>query len=215
MFALNRNILLTTLSTAVFWLFTNTATAQQTAAPEVQVQHATASIINQLKDTAVEQRDFFFVKQQVEKHLLPIIDLTKVAKKALGKHWKKASPEQKTRFIATFRDLQIKTYTGAFKAFNGQSFEFKPTRYNASKRKAIIVANLLQPGGKPIPIAFKLHLEKETQLWKVYDASIAGISMVKTYRDQLSQQLRKTNLDQIINNMQQELLASNQPIGNP
>lgn len=205
---------LRTLALAYAALFGAQAIAETPASPQTpaeRIQVATGSIINKLKGTTIEQRDFVFVKSLVTTHILPIIDQKKVAKLALGKNWKKASAAQRSQFIETFRDLQIKTYTGAFRAFNGQSFEFQPTKYNKTKKKAVVVANLLQPGGKPVPIAFRLYKSKKTQDWKIYDATVAGIGLVKTYRDQLGQQLRNSTLDEIIASMREQIKEPEQP----
>jgi ABC-type transporter MlaC component len=59
---------------------------------------------------------------------------------------------------------------------------------------------MIQPSGQRIPIDFKLYVNKQ-QEWKIYDAVIAGLGMVKTYRQQLSSQLQRKSLDEIITGM--------------
>ncbi|MEH6448564.1 MAG: ABC transporter substrate-binding protein [Oleispira sp.] len=177
--------------------FTNMA---QSANPTATIEYATSSVINELKQMSIEQRDSTEVQRLVESYILPAIDQKKIAKLALGKHWKKASKGQKIAFIETFRDLQIRTYTGAFKAFDGQEFEFKAAKFNKSGKKAIVKGHMIQPSGQRIPIDFKLYVNKQ-QDWKIYDAVIAGLGMVKTYRQQLSEQLQRKSLDEIITSM--------------
>lgn len=177
--------------------FTNMA---QSANPTATIEYATSSVINELKQMPVGQRNSTEVQRLVESYILPAIDQKKIAKLALGKHWKKASKGQKIAFIETFRDLQIRTYTGAFKAFDGQEFEFKAAKFNKSGKKAIVKGHMIQPSGQRIPIDFKLYVNKQ-QDWKIYDAVIAGLGMVKTYRQQLSEQLQRKSLDEIITSM--------------
>jgi phospholipid transport system substrate-binding protein len=177
--------------------FTNMA---QSANPTATIEYATSSVINELKQMSIEQRDSAEVQRLVESYILPAIDQTKIAKLALGKHWKKATKGQKIAFIETFRDLQIRTYTGAFKAFDGQEFEFTAAKFNKSGKKAIVKGHMIQPSGQRIPIDFKLYVNKQ-QDWKIYDAVIAGLGMVKTYRQQLSEQLQRKSLDEIITSM--------------
>ena len=45
-----------------------------------------------------------------------------------------------------------------------------------------------------------MFINKQKQ-WKIYDAVIAGLGMVKTYRQQLTAQLQKSTLDEIIDGM--------------
>lgn len=170
------------------------------ATPTETVVYATESVISELKKIPVEGRDRNEVKRLVESFILPAIDQERIAKLALGKHWRKASKGQRKAFIDTFRDLQVRTYTGAFKAFDGQQFEFQAARFNKSGKKAIVKGHMIQPSGQQIPIDFKLFVNKQ-QEWKIYDAVIAGLGMVTTYRQQLSQELQNKSLDEIIANM--------------
>jgi ABC-type transporter MlaC component len=59
---------------------------------------------------------------------------------------------------------------------------------------------MIQPNGQSISIDFKLYVNKQ-QEWKIYDAVIAGLGMVTTYRQQLSAQLQNKSLDEIIASM--------------
>jgi ABC-type transporter MlaC component len=176
------------------------ATTAQSATPTQTVEHATSSVISELSKLPVDQRNTIEVQRMVESYILPAIDQQRIAKLALGKHWKKASKGQKVAFIETFRDLQIRTYTGAFKAFDGQQFEFRAAKFNKTGKKALVKGHMIQPSGQRIPIDFKLYVNKQQQ-WKIYDAVIAGLGMVKTYRQQLSEQLQRKSLDEIITNM--------------
>ena len=180
-----------------FWGFATTA---QGATPAQTVEYATSSVIAELSKLPTDQRSTSEVQNLVEAHILPAIDQQRIAKLALGKHWKRASKSQKVAFIDTFRDLQIRTYTGAFKAFDGQKFELKAAKFNKTGKRALVKGHMIQPTGQRIPIDFKLYINKQQQ-WKIYDAVIAGLGMVKTYRQQLSEQLQRESLDEIITNM--------------
>ena len=170
------------------------------ATPTETVEYATESVISELQKIPAEGRNSDEVKRLVESYILPAIDQERIAKLALGKHWRKASKDQRSAFIDTFRDLQVRTYTGAFKAFDGQTFQFQAARFNKSGKKAIVKGYMVQPSGQQIPLDFKLFVNKQ-QEWKIYDAVIAGLGMVTTYRQQLSQELQNKSLDEIIASM--------------
>jgi len=68
-----------------------------------------------------------FLPGLIETHIIPIIDQKRMAKMAVGKHWKKFSKEQKTEFVSGFKKLLIKTYAGAFKAYTGQDVTYGDT----------------------------------------------------------------------------------------
>ncbi len=192
---------LTAILTLVFTFFSATASA---TGPTETVQAATAAVITELTQLSTEQRTHNEVQRLVESYILPAIDQEKIARQALGKHWRSASGKQRIGFINAFRDLQVRTYTGAFKAFDGQEFSFKDARFNKKGDRAIVKGEMVQPSGQRIPVDFKLYVNKQQQ-WKIYDAVIAGLGMVKTYRQQLNEQLQNNTLDEIIVGMQSSL----------
>jgi ABC-type transporter MlaC component len=173
------------------------------AGPTETVRNATTGIISELSQLNQDQRTHTEIQRLVENYILPTIDQKKIAKLTLGKHWKKASDEQKLAFIETFRDLQVRTYTGAFKAFSGEEFNFKAQRFNKTGTKAIVKGEMVQANGQRIPVDFKMHVNDQQQ-WKIYDAVIAGLGMVKTYRQQINSQLQNNSLDEVINSMRND-----------
>lgn len=181
--------------------FLSVINTAQSKSPTDTVKQATNSVLSELQKIPAAERNTDQVQRLVTSFILPAIDQQRIAKLALGKHWKKASKVQKLAFIEAFRDLQIRTYTGAFKAFDGQEFDFKDAKFNKSGKKAIVKSHMIQPSGQRIPIDFKLYVNKQ-QEWKIYDAVIAGLGMVKTYRQQLSEQLQRKSFDEIITGMQ-------------
>lgn len=193
--------LLVTLLT--FFGLINTAWSESSA-PINTIKFATDSIVSELQQLPKEQRTYSEVKRLIENYILPTIDQERIAKMALGKHWRKATKEQRIAFINTFRDLQIRTYTGAFEAFDGQKFEFDDSRFNKTGTRAIVKGRMIQPNGQQIPIDFKMFINKQKE-WKVYDAVIAGLGMVTTYRQQFSEQMQNKSLDQIISGMREQM----------
>ena len=161
--------------------------------PTDTIKHATSAIVNELQTIPVAERDAAVVNRLVQSYILPAIDQERFAKMALGKHWRKASKTQRKDFVETFRDLQIRTYSGAFAAFDGQKFEFSDARFNRTGKRAIVKGEMIQPNGQRIPIDFKMFINKQKE-WKIYDAVIAGLSMVTTYRQQFSEQMQRKKI---------------------
>lgn len=184
-------------------IVTGFISSAHSATPTETIKVATSAIINELQRLPKEERTYPEVKRLVNNYILPTIDQEKIAKLTLGKHWRRATKEQRLEFINSFRDLQIRTYTGAFEAFDGQQFVFSDARFNKSGNRAIVKGEMIQPSGQRIPIDFKMFINKQKE-WKVYDAVIAGLGMVTTYRQQLSQQLQNKDLDEVIADMKSQ-----------
>ena len=168
------------------------------------VEQATNGVIAELKKTAPEQRDAAMVERLVEEYILPAIDQEKIAMGALGKYWRRATPEEQQRFISIFRDRQLRTYGGAFKAFSGEKLEFSDTRFSPDGGRAIVKGEFTQTNGNKVPVDFRLYKDKDSNNWLVYDAVISGLSMVKTYRTQLSDRLQNISIGELIAELESE-----------
>lgn len=142
--------------------------------------------------------DGAFLSGLIESKLIPIVDQERMAKLALGKNWKKATAEQKADFIQGFRSLLIRTYSGAFRAYNGQEVTYGKTRFDKSNTKAIVNSAIQQPGGNAIDIQYRLYKHKKTGEWKVFDAKVAGLGLLKTYRAQFAEQIQREGLEKTI-----------------
>lgn len=141
-----------------------------------------------------------FLLNLVETHMLPIIDQERMAKMALGKHWKTIDKQQQQNFIEGFKRLMIKTYAGAFKAYTGQEVTYGKTKFNKTGSKAIVSSAIQMAGGSPINLQYRLYQNKQGN-WMVYDANLAGLGVLKTYRMQFAEQIQKDGIDKTIANL--------------
>jgi len=179
------------------------ASAAYAASPKEVVDQATLGVISELQKLPKEDRTDEQIRRLVMTYIVPAIDQEKIAKGALGKYWRRASAEQQLEFIDSFRDLQIRTYTGAFKAFNGEKFSIENAKFNNRGDRALVKGNLVQNNGSTVPIDFRLYLDKDSQQWRIYDAVVAGLGMVKTYRQQLSERLQSISIAELLQELQQ------------
>lgn len=196
-------------SLSAFLLLIATAFGAQALASEIKtpkdvVTSATLGVIDELNKLTPEERTEPEVRRLVVTYIVPAIDQEKIAMGALGKYWRRAKPEQREAFIELFRERQIRTYAGAFKAFNGEQFVFEEPLFNESGDRALVKGTLKQNSGQLVPIDFKLYREKDSGQWKIYDAVVAGLGMVKTYRDQLSERLQNISMNDLLTELSAE-----------
>ncbi|WP_320821447.1 ABC transporter substrate-binding protein [Thalassolituus sp.] len=168
------------------------------------VSKATDSVISELTKLEPEARTQDKVESLVLAYIVPAIDEQKIAMGVLGKYWRQATPDQRTQFIARFREQQIRTYTGAFKAFSGEKLVFDKAVLNPDGDKAIVKGQFQQNNGNQVPVDFRLYYNKDENKWLIYDAVISGLSMVKTYRTQLSERLQNVNMDDLLKELANE-----------
>ena len=181
-------------------------------APLKVVEGATSGVINELTKTRPEERDEKMIERLVETYILPAIDQQKIAMGALGKYWRRATPEEQQRFISVFRDRQLRTYGGAFKAFSDQTLTYQDSvRYSPEGDRAIVSGEFEQSSGQKVPVDFKLYRTKQGD-WLVYDAVIAGLSIVTTYRTQLNDKLQNMSIAELLKELETAPIEPVEPV---
>ncbi len=121
----------------------------------------------------------------VEEVLSPHVDQHRVSALALGKHWKKATPEQRAAFEKEYKNTMIRLYSAAYASYKDWSIRHLPLRLKPDAKKTIAKIEVLRSSGQPVAISYRMV--KKADGWKVYDIIIEGISLVSNYRSQFSE----------------------------
>jgi len=132
----------------------------------------------------------------IDDYILPHLDDVTMAKLALGKNWKKATREQKLQFVEEFKNLLVRTYSKSLIEFKDQEIKYFPVKLAADAQKVSVNAEVIQPGGPSIPMAYRMRIKNNA--WKVYDIKIDGISLVTSYRGTFTQEVRKSGIDGLL-----------------
>lgn len=117
----------------------------------------------------------------VQRTVVPHFDFTSMARSAMGRFWRKATPQQQRLVVAEFRELLVRTYATALLGYTGQKIDYPPVRAGKNPAKVVVPTRVNAAGGPPIPIDYRLKLGKDGK-WRVYDVVIDGVSLVTNYR---------------------------------
>jgi phospholipid transport system substrate-binding protein len=129
-------------------------------------------------------------------YLLPHVDFMTLSRWVMGKHWRKATPEQRQTFANEFRDLLLNNYLRSVTEYRDQSIEFLPLRNLDGKNKVVVHGLVDQPGGPPVHVNFRMH--RNTDSWLIYDIVVEGVSLATTHRSMFSQQIRDIGIEGVI-----------------
>ena len=142
----------------------------------------------------------------VEAKVLPHFNFQHMTALAMGKDWRKATPEQKKRLSEEFKTLLVRTYSNALTGYRDQTIRYKPVKMQSGDEEVLVRTEIVQPGNKPIQLDYAL--EKLADGWKVFDVVVAGVSLVTNYRDTFSQEVRANGVDGLV----QMLVAKNKQL---
>lgn len=190
-------------------LFATLVLAQE--APDVLVKRVTEEVLDIVRqDKNIQNGDSRKAIELVDAKVIPHFNFVHMTALAVGKEWRKASPQQQQQLTAEFKTLLVRTYSNALTSYKNQRVIFKPFRMNPGDSDVQVRTEVDQPGNKPVQLDYSL--EKLDAGWKVYDVNVAGISLVTNYREQFGQEIRNGGIDGLI----KTVAAKNKSLeGNP
>ncbi len=155
--------------------------------------------INENKETL--ENDKIFLKNKIDELVIPKFDILLMSKIVLGKsNWQSMNTSQQDRFVSAFRGLMIKTYMKSLTAFDGEKIKFLPyiqgKRPDLAKVKSVYLLNEGEIG-----VNYRLKLNSE-DLWKVFDVSFDGISLLKNYRSDFRNHITNHGINHLISELE-------------
>lgn len=183
----------------------------QATSPDALIKMVVTEVMASVKaDPEIQKGNIPKIVELVEKKIVPYTDMRRTTEMAMGPNWKKATPEQQNQLVLEFKNLLIRTYSGALSQLRDQTVQFKPLRA-APDDKEVIVKTVVLGRGDPVPLDYRL--EKTDKGWKVYDMNIMGVWLVEAYRNQFSNQISQNGIDGLVKFLQDrnKQLASAKP----
>ena len=169
--------------------------------PDGLIKIIVADVITSIKsDPEIQKGNIPRVVDLVEKKIVPHTDMRRTTQLAMGKNWSKASPEQQNQLIMEYKNLLIRTYSGALSQLRDQTVQYKPLRA-APGDTDVIVRTVVVGKADPIPLDYRL--EKTNDGWKVYDINIMGAWLIEAYRNQFTNQISQNGVDGLIRFLQE------------
>lgn len=132
----------------------------------------------------------------IEAKILPHFDFQRMTRLAMGKNWSKAAPEQQQTLVNEFRTLLVRTYSNALSTYSDRTIKVEPLREDPASDTLVKTKVIQDSGQQPIPIDYSM--EKTGDGWKVYDVTVAGVSLVTNYRSTFDSQVRDGGVEKLI-----------------
>ena len=173
----------------------------QATTPDALIKMVVTDVMASIKsDPDIQKGNIPKIVDLVEKKIVPYTDMRRTTELAMGPNWKKATPEQQNQLVLEFKNLLIRTYSGALSQLRDQTVQFKALRA-APDDKEVVVKTVVLGRGDPVPLDYRL--EKTDKGWKVYDINIMGAWLVEAYRNQFSNQISQNGIDGLVKFLQE------------
>jgi len=165
--------------------------------PDTLVEETAQEVLAIIKrDKDIQSGNKAKILDLVRSKILPHFNFTRMTRLAMGKNWSKASPQQKKKLEVEFRTLLVRTYYKALAVYSDHTIKVSPVKNMAGKTDATVKTEIIQSHGQPVSIDYSM--EKINRAWKVYDITVAGISLVINYRGSFNSKIRSGGVEGLL-----------------
>jgi len=173
----------------------------QTPAPDVLVKTITDEVAAAIKkDKDIQAGDTAKAAELIEAKIVPHFNFTRMARIAMARNWRTATPEQQKQIAAEFKTLLVRTYSTALVNYKEEKIDYKPLRAKPEDDE-VTVKSEVRPSGGTQPVSIDYEMEKTPNGWKVYDVKVGGVSLVTTYRDTFASEVRERGIEGLIKSL--------------
>ena len=175
------------------------ALAQSTGlAPDALARKVTEEVLVIVRtDKDIRAGNTQKVLDLVEAKVLPHFNFARMTRLAVGAPWRQATSAQRQSLTNEFRALLVHTYTSSFTQYRDERVEYKPLKLQTGDTD-VVVRSLVKRKGGADPIDINYSMEKTDAGWKVYDVTIAGVSLVQNYRSSFNSEIQRSGIDGLI-----------------
>jgi len=158
---------------------------------------AMLDVLEQRADkNAISTQDRAAIRQTIKGKF----DYRSMAKRSLGKPWKKLTETERGHFTDVFRDLLERSYGNRLSAYKGQKVIFADAEIKKNKAR---VKSTIIDGARKTPVEYRLHQTKSG--WQVYDIRIEGTSMVRTFYQDFKSTLDSGGYQKLVNVLEEKV----------
>ena len=138
---------------------------------------------------------------EVVEIVTPMFNFPLMAKLSLGrKYWSDLTQDKKDRFTELFVKRLRQSYLDKLTTYTDEKIIYESPV--AVKKKIHIPTHLISKG-KKISMLYKLY--PSSNIWKIYDIEIQGVSIIRSYRSQFREILQKGTFDDLLQRMQKSV----------
>lgn len=180
-------------------------------APDALVRSVADDVLKIVQnDQALRDGDNSRMAQLIEEKIVPHFDFERMTRLAVGRPWREATPAQRQTLIEQFRTLLVRSYSAAYSTYKQIVIDVKPLKVQPTEDDVQVRSEIKLPGGAP-PVKVDYSMIKSNSDWKVYDVVVDGVSMVTTYRNTFSEEVRRGGVDGLIKTLNDMNTAKTPP----
>ncbi|HLO64198.1 MAG TPA: ABC transporter substrate-binding protein [Azonexus sp.] len=198
---MNRKILHSFLWLLALCIVLPGAVRADSGSPDELVKGVTEEVLSILRqDKGIQSGNKQRAMALIEQKVAPHFDFARMTSLAVGRAWQQADAKQREALIGEFHTLLVRTYANSLTAYRDQTVSFKPSKQTGDE--VLVRSQINKPGGQPIPLDYSLS--RSSGSWKVFDVTVADISLVTNYRSSFANEVEKGGVPGLIKALQEK-----------
>jgi phospholipid transport system substrate-binding protein len=172
-------------------------TVQASQGPKAQVENTVNAVMKALKDDSLDRDG---KRDKVRDLIRARFDFETMSQRTLATYWKKATTEERERYIDLFSKLLEWTYIGRIEAYTNEMVKYTGEKI---KDNRAVVDTAIVTASTEIPIDYKML--KSGDQWRVYDVIIEEVSLVRNYRSSYRSIVKKEGMSGLLDKMEKKV----------
>jgi len=176
------------------------AQAAQQAGPREVIESTVNAIIQVLESREDKSRLSEADRDRIRQVVAGKFDYRAMARRSLGRPWKKLSEAERAHFTEVFRELLERSYGNRLSEYHGQKVVFQDAEFKGKRAR---VRSTVSDGVKETPVEYRLH--QTPTGWQVYDIRIEGASLVRTFHQDFKSMLQNGGYPHLIKTLEDKI----------
>ncbi len=165
--------------------------------PMARVQDSVERVIGILQDKSLDRETQW---TRIGTVINDSFDFRSMSQSVLATNWKKATPEERQRFVEFFSQYLEETYRTKIESYSNQRVEYVGETIRGQRA---VVETLIVTDSNEIPVNYKL--KNNNGEWYAYDVVIEGVSLVSNYRSTFAAIVNNDGMDGLLLDIQDRI----------
>lgn len=166
-----------------------------------RVKTATDKIIAIVSDVSLHPAG---KKVQRNRKIIEVVDKLfswdEFSRRVLATHWTNRTDSEKKEFVTQVRQYMIGSYIDYSTCYSGEKISYLKEKIDGVYGTVTAEVNI----SNRIYVPVEIRVLKKNGVWQIYDASVAGLSFVEYYRNQINEIITKTSYKELVRRLKQK-----------
>lgn len=179
-------------------LFTNTANAADASGAGKFVEALANQTLTTISNASLSKAQ---KQSRLENLFTGGVDIAWVGKFVMGQYWRKASNDQKSRYLKHYQTFIIRHYTSRFTDYTSGTFTITGIKDDGDNESTVsMTIKPMSNGHEPINVDYRVR--KTAAGFKIFDINVEGVSMITTQRSEFASVISDHDIEHLIRQLE-------------